>query len=249
MYRSSRELILSSILGFCVFLALYAPATAAQPPYEPNDSLLTAFGPLGLNQTYKAAIETQNDRDFYYFYVTAAAGSQVQLTIKNLGGSGYLNLYLDDSHGEEIRSVGVYNGTGDYEVLNISLEPGKYFAEVNGHEGTSYSLTTSGTDGAFGEFAAISSQCQAATGYAGSVGGELETAKATLQVKEGHLRKARARLYRALRHRSRRARKKAHRIYAAASRAIIKAKEAVKAKEGAYKAAVNGEQPWCSIPQ
>jgi hypothetical protein len=249
MYRSNRELALATVAGVCAFLALCVPASAAQPPYEPNDSLLTAYGPLGLNQTYNAAIETENDSDYFYFYVTAAAGSQVKLTIKNLGGGNYLNLYLEDSHGEETHSVGVYNGAGDYEILNISLDPAKYFVQVKGEEGTSYSLATSGTEGAFGEFAVISSQCQAATGYAGSVGGEVEAAKAKLQTQEQHLRKARLRLNRALRHRNRRAKRKAHRAYARVKAATVKAKEAVKTEERAYKAAMQGEQPWCAIPQ
>jgi hypothetical protein len=250
MRRRRRELILGIVAGACVYLALSTSATAAQPPYEPNDSLLTAHGPLGVNQTYEAAIETENDRDYFYFYVTAAAGAQVRLTLKDTGGRGeYLVLRLEDSHGSSVSSIETESGAGDTESLNVSLGPGKYFVDVSGGEGISYSLATAGTEGAFGEFGPILAQCQGAAAYAASVAGAVEVLKARLGSDEGRLRKARAHLKRALRHRNRRAKKKARRTVAKVNEATHQAKEAVRAEERVYKAAVATEQPWCSIPQ
>jgi hypothetical protein len=215
-------------------------ASAAQPPYEPNDSLLTAYGPLTLNQTYTAAMETENDRDFFYFYVNSLSSAQVNVTIKDLGGGQHpengVSFEIQDSHGSSV-SGGVVSNVGNYKTVNVTLTAGKYYIEVGPEEGysASYSLTTGGTEGAFGEYAPIAAQCASATASVVTVQGELGKA-------EAKLKKAGARLRRARHIPSRRARRRAAAAYGKAKTAVIGEKEALKASS-------RNQKPWCEIPQ
>lgn len=216
-------------------------AQAVQPPYEPNDSLLTAYGPLGLNQTYTAAMETENDRDFFYFYVTSPSSSQVSVTIKDLGGGlhSYNGAYFEiqDSHGNGISEGGGVNNVGDYRTVNVTLTAGKYYVEVepDGGYSASYSLTTGGTEGAFGEYAPIAAQCAAATVPVTQYQAQLAQAEARLKAAE-------ARLRRVENSRRWRARRKARARYAHAKATVAAEKESLKNAEA-------GQKPWCEIPQ
>jgi hypothetical protein len=225
-----------------VAMAIAPPAAgAAQPPYEPNDSLLTASGPLGLNQTYTAAMETENDRDFFYFYVNSLSSSQVSVTIKDLGGGLHTEdgaeFEIQDSHGSGITSRAEVFNVGDYRTANVTLTAGKYYIEVTPDDGysASYSLTTGGTEGAFGEYAPIAAQCASATATVTAV-------QAELAKDEAKLRKAGTRLRHARNSRSRRVRRRAAAGYISAKSAVLAAKESLK---GATKA----QKPWCGIPQ
>jgi hypothetical protein len=235
----------SHCLGLLVALAAAlvaaSVASAAQPAYEPNDSLLTAYGPLGLSQTYTGALETQNDTDFFYFYVNSAAGSQVTLTIKDLGGGlksyNGASFSIEDSHGRGVAYGSGVDAVGDYHTTNVTLTAGKYYIEVVPYEGYSatYSLTTGGTEGAFGDFAPIAAQCAAATASVVAAQGELGKA-------ESKLKKAGARVRRTRNSRSRVARRRARAAYQKAKVAVTSEKETVKA-------ATKAQEPWCFIPQ
>jgi hypothetical protein len=230
----------------CLALALAVLGTASpaadavQPPYEPNDSLLTAYGPLGLNQTYTAAMETENDRDYFYFYVTSPSSSQVTVTIKDLGGGlrsyNGASFEIQDSHGSGISGAGVSN-IGDYRTVNVTLTAGKYYIEVEPDDGYSatYSLTTAGTEGAFGEYGPIAAQCASATAPVTLYQAQLAKAEARLKAAEAALR-------RAGRSRKRRVRKKARARY-------VRAKATVAAEKESLKNAKAGQKPWCEIPQ
>src|SRR5262245_10769854 len=76
-----------SALLLSVFAAAPPPAAAAGP-YEPNEAMPAAAGPLLLGQSYLAALESSGDRDFYFFHVTSAAATPVSVTVQNLGGGG-----------------------------------------------------------------------------------------------------------------------------------------------------------------
>jgi hypothetical protein len=232
---------LLAVGGALAGLLIAAPAaSAAQPPYEPNDSLLTAYGPLRLGQTYTAAMETENDRDYFYFYVNSPSSSQVNLTIKDLGGGGEYagaEFELQNSHGQDLDSGGGVDRVGDYRTANITLTAGKYYVEVRPTEdyGATYSLTTGGTEGAFGEYAPIGAQCAAATATVTAVEGELTDV-------EGNLKRAGAHLRRLRYSRNRHARRRAAITYGKAKAAVISEKEAVKS-------ATKAQKPWCEIPQ
>lgn len=222
-------------------LALTTGTADAQPPYEPNDSLLTGFGPLANNSTYTAALETENDVDFYYFYVTTPSTAQLTFTLTNLGGGEpYAELEGDvtDSHGDWVATIGSYIEPSDYATASVSLTAGKYYVEVDpefsGEYGESYRLTTSGTDGAFGPYAAIAANCAAATA-------PVTTYQAQLAVAQARLKQAKARLRVAENSRSRRVRRKARAKY-------THVKAVVAAEKASLKAAEAGQKPWCFIP-
>src|SRR5215216_2614943 len=68
-----------------LLLAVAPAAHAALPPYEPNDSIPQAWGPLLAGQSYGADLQA-GDRDFYYFYVAAESAPPTQVTMLNMGG-------------------------------------------------------------------------------------------------------------------------------------------------------------------
>ena len=241
--RSWKPMHVRAVAAFLMGLALLlflSSSASAQPPYEPNDSLLTGYGPLANNSTYQAVLETENDVDYYYFYVTTSSSAQLTFTITNLGSSGYseLNAYLTDSHGGEITSLASYLRQSDYSTKSVTLQAGKYYVEVkNGeHYGEPYKIATSGTEGGFGEYSTIQAQCSAATAPVATYQAQLATA-------EANRRKSEARLHAVLSHRSTpRARRRA--------RAKLKhVKEVVAAEKASLKAAEAGQKPWCYIPQ
>lgn len=220
-------------------LLLSANGASAQPPFEPNDSLLTAAGPLANNTTYVAADETENDTDYFYFYVTTPSTAQLTFTLTNLGG-GFENPYVyatvTDSHGDSLSEIGSAYAA-DYATNSVSLEAGKYYVRVNGYSGygASYKLATSGTDGAFGNYALIAAQCAAATAPVNAYQAQLATARANLKKAEARWQKVRySRNVRA----KRRARAK-----------LLRTKATVAAEKKSLKAAEAGQKPWCFIPQ
>src|SRR4051794_19216909 len=138
------------LLALGALIALGGSSASAQPPYEPNDSLLTAYGPLANNATYQAFLETQNDVDYYYFYVTTTSSAQLSFTTTNLGGgSSYNEVYaaLTDSHGNTITTLADNVEVADYATKSVTLEAGKYYVRVenDGGYGESYKFTTTGT--------------------------------------------------------------------------------------------------------
>jgi hypothetical protein len=215
-------------------------SASAQPPYEPNDSLLTAYGPLANNAAYTATDDTINDVDYYYFYVTTANTAQLTFKVTNLGGgSSYHDLYasVTDSHGGYITGIASELDAADYATKSVTLEAGKYYLKLEGSGGygDSYEFTTSGTDGAFGEYGVIAAQCAAATGPVSTYQAQLATAQANLRKAEARLRKVR---YRG----TRRAKRRAHAKYR-------HVREVVAAEKASLKAAEAGQKPWCYIPQ
>lgn len=232
-------------LSISVLLALVGgtSAMAAPPPYEPNDSSSTAAGPLAIDQTYTAALETPNDKDFFFFYVTAAPSAEVVLSVKNLGGGGAqsssLLARIVDSLGTSVPGDFTYIGKGEEKSTTVSLQPGKYFVEIVGSPfsegaGVTYSFSSTGSDGAFGEYARIAAQCATATASVNALRAGLEKAKGKLLRATGRLRRAR--------YDGREARKTAHAKY-------VMAKARVAAKRDALKTATGLQKPWCFIPQ
>ena len=70
-----------------LFALVFAPEVrAAVGPYEPNDTVAGAAGPLAGGQAYTGAIESQGDLDYFFFYVSSPGEAQATLTVKNLGG-------------------------------------------------------------------------------------------------------------------------------------------------------------------
>jgi hypothetical protein len=216
-----------------------ASASAAQGPYEPNDSILSPAGPLALGQTYAAALETPTDKDLYSFYVTSPQGSDVSLAVANLGGSASvadLDARIADSLGTSVGTGASYVSKGESRVATATLQPGKYLVEVTTGEryGDAYTLTPGGSAGAFGSYARIAARCATATA-------SVKALTAGLGKAEGKLQRATSRVRRT-RYSGRNARK-------VARAELVKAKAQVAAKKAALKSATASQQPWCGIPQ
>jgi hypothetical protein len=242
-------------LGVALVIALLAPAVslASQPAYEPNDSLQTAAGPLANNSKYEAAIETGNDVDDYYFYVTTPTTAQVTLTVTNLGpGFEGLEARIKDSHGDTVSTIDQSLYPEDYAVGAATLEAEKYFLQVNSEWGgfnVQYKFTTAGTDGTFGSYATIQANCAAAQAVVNSAQEAVTAAAAEQNAAKAHRQRAFARMRGVERHGSRRAIQKARHKAGHAQAAYKAATAALKQAERSYKGATTLESPWCFIPQ
>jgi hypothetical protein len=226
--------LLSMLSAALVFAEVAVPAG----PDEPNDSVLEATGPVGLNQTYIAGLEGPSDRDFFYFYVTSITGSQVSLSIKNLGGgteSSDIDVTILDSSSTPVLGL-AYIRKGEERVAGVRLKPAKYFIEVAPNEGygDSYSLTAGGGAGAFGPYAQIGSRCSSASASVKRLHAGLEAARARLQRATGRLRRARY---------------DTAAVRDAARSDFRKAKAHLTDEQKALGAATATESPWCFIPQ
>lgn len=114
----------------CLATLLLAPAAWGANEYELNDSRETAFGPLAGATNYTATFETENDYEWYVFYVRTY--SQVEVSGSMLPGancySSIRTVELLDADGQDVRtfSIGAPNETGR---LNITLGAGRYYLE------------------------------------------------------------------------------------------------------------------------
>jgi hypothetical protein len=232
------------VSGLALFIALAAlswaaspapPAIGAAAPYEPNDSLPAAAGPLTAGSLYSAGLETASDRDFFFFYVTSPGAARVELGVHNLGSSkaSGIDVTIFDVSATAIAAQTFIRG-GESTVLPAELEPQKYFAEVSSSEGSgdSYSLTAGGSPGAFGPYSQIAERCTSARAAVARSAVGLSRAKSKLQRTTARLR------------RSRYAQPSARRR---AQAEHDKAKHRVSAQRRALDAARKGRWPWCSI--
>lgn len=231
----------ATALIFAAPLASTGVASAAGP-FEPDDTLPEAAGPLTLGGTYEAATESPSDKDFYYFYVTAPS-ARVGLTIKNLGSPGAprLNASIVDGRGAIIDGFAYSLPVGEEATASIDLAPQKYFLEVEptyvsssdtSSETTTYSLVAGGSEGAFGSFAQIEERCAAAKTQA-------TTDKRKLQQAQSRLQRATARL--------RRSALGTAAEYQSASAHYRHAKGQTTNKRSALRAAKKAREPWCGI--
>lgn len=144
-----RDLRLSSLRGrtfgailsvvALALLALSSNALAAGE-YEPNDSRETAYGPLAGGTWYTASFETDNDVDWYVFYIKTYSQmdfSAGMVAGKNSESDAYLKLY--DKDGKSVDSF--YSGhVNEVRHLYLTLTPGRYYFEIerSGYTGDSY---------------------------------------------------------------------------------------------------------------
>jgi hypothetical protein len=226
------------VVSLTLALALAPGAGAAQRPYEPNDTVAAAVGPLAAGLAYSGGIESQGDLDYFFFYVTSSGEAQATLTVRNLGGGAGISNIDATVLNSSMTPVGglSYINRGAEKTATLSLKPQKYFIEVRSTEGfgDAYSLTGGGGAGAFGSYETIAGRCAAATTAVAKARTGLTRAQAKLQRTTARLRRS---LYLG---------KKARRAARAANR---KARARVSARRSALKAAKRSRQPWCSIPQ
>jgi hypothetical protein len=217
-------------------LAVLAAPAAAEAPYEPNDAITAAAGPLLIGQSYFAALELGGDRDYYSFHVTSPGDTPVTLGIQNLGGGGKMSdidaTVLDASSTPIAAQAFIRDG--ESRLIAATLQPQKYYVEVSANEGfgDSYSLTPGSGGGAFGPYAQIAGRCTRATVAARRASRRLSRARSRLQRTTGRVRRSR--------YAPPVARRKARKAH-------WKARRLVRAKRRALRAARRSSQPWCSI--
>lgn len=227
-----------ALLAFVATLLLPSPAHAADGAYEPNESILSAAGPLMLGGTYTARLERPDDKDFYFFYVTSLNATQVDLTVTNLGGGSKasdLDINIVEYPATAIASQ-AYIRSGETRTVGLMLEPQKYYVEIAGGVdfGDNYTLTPGGGAGAFGSFAEIANRCTAADTAAGASETRLGAAEAKLQRTIARVRRAR--------YGTPGARKSARAAYR-------KSRARLRSEKRKAKAIAERQELWCSIPQ
>jgi hypothetical protein len=222
----------------CLAVALVAiccpsQSRAAGLPFEPNDSLTSAYGPLAAAQAYEAALESGADRDFYFFYATAPSAGAIVVTVRNLGGGSALSgvdATLLDATETAVAAL-PYLGDGEVRSVEARLAPQKYFVEVSPSEGfgDSYRLEVSGAIGGYGT---ISRRCADAESKAAAASTALDRVEAKLQRVVARLR------------RSRYAGPAARR----SAQAAVRTARALRAKRlRELRGARKSREPWCSI--
>jgi hypothetical protein len=237
--RSSGGFLCLNVLLLAAAMAALglAPKALAAPPFEPNDSVIAATGPLTVDQTFTAAMESVTDRDFFYFYVTSRQASRVNLNLKNLSGGELLSdidATILDTSSTPLASQ-TYIRKGEERVLTATLQPQKYYLEITANEGygDAYSVVPAG-DSAIGPYANIASHCQSASALEEHLETRLDRAKGRLQRATGRLRRAR--------YNGPAARK-------TASAAFRRAKAQVATGRARLKTAAVDQKLWCGIPQ
>jgi hypothetical protein len=222
-----------------VLASLSGASGAAAQVYEPNDSFIAGFGPVAAGTTYSAATETDNDEDYYFFYVpqrtqmffnltaTNTADSWICAQVTRQTHSGYS--YVDDTE------LGVPEG--HTQTAAVTLDRGKYFFIV-GQEctdaGETYTIRID-PPGATSTYEPFAAECAAAHEPVVTAGTELTTAKAALSKAKRRLANARAR------HASR------FRLRLLKSR-VATARATVGAAKTGFRAATAAEAAACSVP-
>jgi hypothetical protein len=119
------------VLGVVVLSLLMLGSSArAAGEYEPNDSRDTSYGPLAGGTWYTATFETDNDVDWYVFYIKTYSQmdfSAGMVSSKREYSSAYLALY--DKDGKQINYL-VSGEVNEVRHLYLTLPPGRYYFEV-----------------------------------------------------------------------------------------------------------------------
>lgn len=131
-----------------LFLVI-SPIAAADGPFEPNESVTQAFGPLVGATAYNGVLETSNDVDWFFFYIAGQRQFEVVLTWRgSQEDCSDVFLSLRERDGELERSTSV-DCAPDERIGRITLtSPGsaRYNLEVSGDEGASYTIQVTPAD-------------------------------------------------------------------------------------------------------
>lgn len=127
----------SAALAIALLLALALAGVAhGKSEYEPNDSRPTAAGPLAGGTAYTATRETDNDVNWYLFYVKTYSQMDFWATMDKYGtgceGSSRTHMRLFDKDGEYLDAESLDPDSTDVtDHLLITLSPGRYYIKVS----------------------------------------------------------------------------------------------------------------------
>ena len=235
MKRQTRPAaVLVAVLGL---VCAYAPAALAVAPYEPNDSYISATGPISAGATYSGALETSNDRDYFYFYLPRQ--TQLQFTTTNTTAKDtYICSQIDHQlpgYVESVDDTRLTINDGQSASGAVTLEPGKYYFVVScpGAIGETYTFSI-GPAGVTSTYEPFAIACAAAHAPVVAAGAELEKTLAKIR----HLKQNLA----------------AHRRWSSAHKRRVRSKISAlrtlfEQQQDAFNAAATGERSACSVPQ
>jgi len=144
-----RTLTLAALCTAALAALLPAAASAAPTgPFEPNDTIVRASGPLASGTPVQAEIEAVGDPDWYFLVTNAPGPVQVSLTLTTCGpatpGPTCNNVQITAYDGEgAIAARGVVNRVGETLVLSFEgRAAGRVSIEVRsaGAVGAAYDL-------------------------------------------------------------------------------------------------------------
>lgn len=189
--------------GALLMLSL-ASIAHAKEEYELNDSRETAYGPLQGDKWYTAEIETENDSDWYYFYVKSYSQMEFSATmVKVPGCNAYF--YLLDKDGKSVRYESIFHA-GYLDVVehySLTMTPGRYYIRAEACDpGDRYkfkidpagSLTTNRACGeAIVALDTVTPLLTEASADLGDTAGSLAAANAAVRESKGELAKLKRR--------------------------------------------------------
>lgn len=130
---SVRVIAGTTLLAGCLLAGLaLAPTARAAGEFEPNDSRGSAYGPLEGGIDYAATFETDNDSDWYFFYVRSDA-SQIDISATGTAESNCdASVSLLDADGELIE---FFYLPIDEETnhLHVTLDAGQYYLNTDNY--------------------------------------------------------------------------------------------------------------------
>lgn len=121
----------AATLGVAAVMALSLAASAhAVGEYEPNDTRDSAYGPLAGGTPYTGTIETDNDVDWFVFYVKTYSQMDFSATmVKSCSSGSDVLIELYDKDGEYVRYF--YSGNlNETNHLLLTMNPGRYYLQV-----------------------------------------------------------------------------------------------------------------------
>lgn len=140
MKQAIRAVHMTVGVVLCLLAALsYVPAAQAAGEYEPNDTREAAYGPLAGGTDYTATFETDNDVDWYVFYIKTYSQMDFSATHvkENTQDNCYAGIELLDKDGKEIDSFSP-GPVNQVFHLRLTMNPGRYYLAVGGCTGDRY---------------------------------------------------------------------------------------------------------------
>lgn len=228
---------LAALVAAIGLLLVFAPAALAVGPFEPNDSYITATGPISAGTTYSGALETSNDVDYFYFYLPQQ--TQLQFTTTDTTPRDvYICSWIEHQYSDHVSEVNdTYLSVNDGESASsaVTLEPGKYYFIVGcpGAVGETYTFSL-GPAGVTSTYEPFALACAAAHTPVVAAGTELEKTLAKIRHIKQELAAHRRWSYR-----------RKHRVRAK----IASLRLLFEQQQDAFNAAAANEQAACSVPQ
>ncbi len=154
-FRSPTAICVAAVAALLVF----ASTAFASGEFEPNDSFITATGPIVAGTTYSGTYETSNDSDYFFFYLPQITQLQFRTTNSTPKEVSLCSaIYHQLPSGTNTVSGGSLSVEGGESASGaVTLEPGKYYY-VLGCPGTigktySFSLNPPGVTSTYEPFA------------------------------------------------------------------------------------------------